>query len=69
MASNKQKSDSVQTESDNLEEIHRTLFTHPDMKSWESVKSLAQPSFLKQVSTSGGSHSRTIIETLANSKE
>ena len=44
-------------ESSKLEEIHRSLFDHPDSETWNATKSLAQPSFLKQIESFGGSHS------------
>ena len=40
-----------------LEELHRSLFTHPDLETWNATKSIAQLSFLKQVRSFGGSNS------------
>ena len=34
-----------------LEQLHRTLFDHPDRETWNGTRSLAQPSFLKQTDT------------------
>ena len=40
-----------------LESLHRTLFNCLDDKNWEATRSLAQPSFLKQIDSCGGAHS------------
>ena len=40
-----------------LESLHRILFNCPDDKNWEATRSLAQPSFLKQIDSCGGAHS------------
>lgn len=43
-----------------LESLHRTLFNYPDDKNWEATRSLAQPSFLKQIDSCGGAHSTPV---------
>lgn len=55
-------------ETQNLEKFHRSYFNHPDAKTWAATKSLAQPSFLKQVKSSGGCHSGEIINSALSSK-
>ena len=40
-----------------LESLHRSFFEHPDDRSWSATRSLAQPSFLKQIDSCGGAHS------------
>lgn len=51
----------------NLEEIHRSLFDHPDTETWKATKSLAQPSFLKQIESFGGSHCGPMINSSSKS--
>ena len=41
-----------------LERLHRDLFDHPNEKEWKATRSLAQPSFLKQIDSHGGGHSK-----------
>lgn len=43
-----------------LESLHRTLFNYPDDKNWKATRSLAQPSFLKQIDSRGGAHSTPV---------
>lgn len=51
-----------------LERQHRAMFNSPSEKEWSSIRSLAQPSFLKQVDSYGSNHtlklnsSRTVTE-------
>lgn len=43
-----------------LESIHRALFDHPDIKTWNATRSLAQPSFLDQIDNYSSAHSKTL---------
>ena len=43
-----------------LESLHRALFDCPDDSDWEATRSLAQPSFLKQIDSRGGAHSTPV---------
>ena len=43
-----------------LESLHRALFDCPDDNDWEATRSLAQPSFLKQIDSRGGAHSTPV---------
>ena len=40
-----------------LESLHRSFFEHPDDGNWSATRSLAQPSFLRQVDSCAGAHS------------
>ncbi len=51
-----------------LERFHRSHFEHPDAKTWAATKSLAQPSFLKQVKSFGGCNSGKILNSVSNSE-
>ncbi len=48
----------IDTDDQSLENLHRNLFNHPNNEEWNATRSLAQPSFLKQVESHGGSHSQ-----------
>lgn len=43
-----------------LERIHRAFFDHPDIKTWDATRSLAQPSFLEQIDSYGTAYSKPI---------
>lgn len=43
-----------------FEQLHRSLFSHPDSKKRDTTGSLAQPSFLKQVKSRGGAHTAPV---------
>ena len=43
-----------------LESLHRSLFDCPDDNDWKATRSLAQPSFLKQIDSRGGAHSTPV---------
>ena len=49
-----------ESEHQELEDLHRALFGHPDWKTWRGVRSLAQPSFLKKIDSFGGPNSGPI---------
>ena len=46
------------TDDQSLEHLHRNLFDHPNDDEWSATRSLAQPSFLKQVKSNGSDHSQ-----------
>ena len=56
----KRKPDIKDTDDQNLERIHRTLFDHPDPEEWNATLSLAQPSFLKQIDSYSDTHSKPL---------
>lgn len=39
-----------------FEHLHRSLFDHPNDEEWSATRSLAQPSFLKQIDSRGSAH-------------
>lgn len=43
-----------------LERIHRALFDHPDIKTWDATRSLAQPSFLDQIDSYSSAYSKPL---------
>ncbi len=43
-----------------LERLHRSLFDHPSEEEWSATRSLAQPSFLKQVNSRAVGHSEPL---------
>ena len=48
-----------------LEKLHREFFTHPSDEEWNATRSLAQPSFLRQVNSRGGAHSKPLKNSSA----
>lgn len=58
MKSPESEADSHDEDDQNLEHIHRTLFDHPDIRTWDLTRSLAQPSFLKQIESHSSPHCR-----------
>ena len=51
------KSEVGSAEDGDLESLHHSFFERPDDRSWSATRSLAQPSFLKQIDSCGGAHS------------
>ncbi len=47
-----------------LEQLHRSPFDHPSDEEWSATRSLAQPSFLKQVDSRGSGRSEPIKVSL-----
>ena len=43
-----------------LERLHRKLFRHPDSNERDEASPLAQPSFLKQIDSHGGTHATLV---------
>ena len=52
-----------------LEHLHRNLFDHPNDEEWNATRSLAQPSFLKQIDSHGGAHSQPMKTSPVVSEE
>ena len=52
-----------------LEKLHRTLFDHPDTKTWNETRSLAQPSFLKQIESYTSPHCGSVGSPVRVSKK
>lgn len=52
-----------------FEHLHRNLFDHPNDEEWSATRSLAQPSFLKQIPSRGSAHSQTMKVSLAISEQ
>ena len=48
------------TDDQSLEHLHHNLFDHPSDEQWSATRSLVQPSFLKQIKSRGGVHSRPV---------
>ena len=48
------------TDDQSLEHLHRNLFDHPNDGEWSATRSLAQPSFLRQVKSHGSDHSQPV---------
>lgn len=42
-----------------LESIHHLLFDHPDTETWNTTRSLAQPSFLEQIDSYSTTYSES----------
>lgn len=62
------KSCGLRDEGRELERQHRALFNSPSDEEWNSVGSLAQPSFLKQVD-SGASHHTSSMNSSRTASE
>lgn len=54
-----QRSSSTHNDGQNLEGFHRKHFNHPNDSTWRTIRSLAQPSFLKPVKTYGDSRTES----------